>query len=115
MARRKTYQYDAEQAQEQTERVSRSQKKRESSALQELGAELAKLPLRELDRLGISPALLGAFRDLGRISSHEAKRRQMQYIGRLMREEDNIERLQDAVALFKEGRRPSDVLGTDED
>ena len=87
-----------------------AKKARESTALQELGASLAKLPLRELERLGISPDLLAAYRELSRITSREAKRRQMQYIGRLMREEDDTERLQEAVALFEEGRRPSDVL-----
>ena len=110
MARKNRYQYDQNQDFDTTERVSRSQKKRESTALQELGASLAKLPLRELERLGISPDLLAAYRELSRITSREAKRRQMQYIGRLMREEDDTERLQEAVALFEEGRRPSDVL-----
>ena len=109
-ARKNRYQYDQNQDFDTTERVSRSQKKRESAALQELGASLAKLPLRELERLGISPDLLAAYRELSRITSREAKRRQMQYIGRLMREEDDTERLQEAVALFEEGRRPSDVL-----
>ena len=110
MARKNRYQYDQDQDFSAPERVSRSQKKRESTALQELGASLAKLPLRELERLGISPDLLAAYRELSRITSREAKRRQMQYIGRLMREEDDTERLQEAVALFEEGRRPSDVL-----
>lgn len=110
MARKNRYQYDQNQDFDTTERVSRSQKKRESTALQELGASLAKLPLRELERLGISPDLLAAYRELSLITSREAKRRQMQYIGRLMREEDDTERLQEAVALFEEGRRPSDVL-----
>ena len=96
MARKNRYQYDQNQDFDTTERVSRSQKKRESTALQELGASLAKLPLRELERLGISPDLLAAYRELSRITSREAKRRQMQYIGRLMREEDDTERLQEA-------------------
>ena len=92
------------------ERPSRSQKKRDSTALQELGMELARLPLRELARLGISKALLEAFSDLASITSHEARRRQLQYVGRLMREEEDVQRLKDAVALFREGKRPSDVL-----
>lgn len=96
---------------ERAERPSRSQKKRDSAALQELGVELARLPLRELERLGVSKDLLEAFRDLASITSHEARRRQLQYVGRLMREEDDVQKLKDAVALFREGRRPSDVLG----
>ncbi len=110
MARKNRYQYDQDQDFDAPQRVSRSQKKRESTALQELGASLARLPLRELERLEISQDLLAAYRELGRITSREAKRRHMQYIGRLMREEENVERLEEAVALFEEGRRPSDVL-----
>ena len=105
MARKNRYQYDQNQDFDTTERVSRSQKKRESTALQELGASLAKLPLRELERLGISPDLLAAYRELSRITSREAKRRQMQYIGRLMREEDDTERLQEFGRDRKARRR----------
>ncbi len=97
---------------EGAERVSRSERKRRSAALQDLGADLAALPLRELAKLGLAPALLQAFRDLAGITAREARRRQMQYIGRLMREEDDPERLRDAVACFREGRLPSSLSGT---
>ena len=81
MARKKIYQYDSEQNEEAPGRVSRSQKKRDSLALQKLGEDLAELPVRELAKLDLAPELLDAYRDLGTIKSHEAKRRQMQYIG----------------------------------
>lgn len=111
MARKKIYQYDSEQNEEAPGRVSRSQKKRDSLALQKLGEDLAELPVRELAKLDLAPELLDAYRDLGTIKSYEAKRRQMQYIGRLMREEEDTERLKEAVALFREGMLPSRQKG----
>ncbi len=109
MPRKKKYQFDSSSDLPEPERVSRSQRKRDSAALQELGQELSALPMSELEQLDLAPDLLTAFRELRRITSREAKRRQMQYIGRLMREEDDTKRLQEAVALFREGRLPSSI------
>ena len=107
MARKTRFQYEGNGTEEAPVCVSRSQRKRDSQALQKLGEELAELPVRELAKLPMSPDLLEAYRDLGRITSHEARRRQMQYIGRLMREEEHCEELKEAVSLFKEGLLPS--------
>ena len=86
MPRKKQYQWDAETSgQEAPEQLSRSAKKRQSSALQDLGAELTKLPVSELDRLPLTPDLLEALRLYARISNREGRRRQLQFIGRLMR------------------------------
>lgn len=76
---------------------SRSQKKRESSAMQQTGKALAALAESELVCLPLSPALRTAVMDWKKLKKHEALRRQMQYIGRLMREEpdENAQRIQD--------------------
>ncbi len=110
MPRKHQYQYREDRQDDgAAARPSRSQKKRDSAALQDLGQDLAALPLRELAKLGLAPELLEAFRALGRITSREAKRRQMQYIGRLMREEEDIDRLRLAVECFRDGRLPSEA------
>ena len=101
MPRKHRYQWDESagshgQPEAQPVRKSRSQKKRESSALQELGAKLAKLPLRALEGFPLPPDLLEAFRDLKAIKSNEARRRHFQYIGRLMREAENPEAIEEA-------------------
>ena len=70
------------------ERISKSQHKRDMAALQALGASLLDLPQARVDALPISEDLAAALRVARRITSHEARRRQVQYIGRLMREED---------------------------
>lgn len=68
--------------------VSRSQKKREVEALQKLGAGLVDLPPVQLDALALPAPLLAAVREAQRITSHEARRRQIQYIGKVMRSVD---------------------------
>jgi ribosome-associated protein len=70
------------------EPVSKTRRKREMHELQVLGATLVELPDAQLEALGLPEALAAAVREAKRIKSHEGKRRQMQYIGRLMREVD---------------------------
>jgi ribosome-associated protein len=68
--------------------VSKTRRKREMLDLQALGGALAALPEAQLARLQLPEELREAILEARRIRSHEAKRRQMQYIGRLMREVD---------------------------
>lgn len=56
--------------------------------LQALGAALAQLPDSQLKKMRLGERLLQAILEAKAIKSHEARRRQMQYIGRLMREVD---------------------------
>jgi ribosome-associated protein len=67
---------------------SRSLKKRESTALQKRGEELAALGPGVWKTLPLPTGLFEALHDFRSTKSHEAGRRQMQYIGRLMREAD---------------------------
>ncbi len=67
---------------------SRSQKKRESTAAQGLGESLAGLPPAVLQTFDLPQEFTQAIADWKKYPGHEAKRRQMQYIGRLMRELD---------------------------
>ena len=71
------------------ERPSKSQLKREMSALQDLGEQLLRLPPAKLRRLPIPEQLIEAVELAQRIAnSREGLRRQRQFIGRLMREID---------------------------
>jgi ribosome-associated protein len=69
-------------------RVSKTKRKQEMHALQALGVELVALSESLLYDMGLDAPLLGAVLEAKRIRSHEARRRQMQYIGRLMRDVD---------------------------
>ncbi len=67
------------------ERPSKSQRKREMSALQDLGEELVRLGADQLDRIDLPDGLREAIVEARRTRSHEGRRRQLQYVGRLMR------------------------------
>lgn len=67
---------------------SRSANKRQSHALQQLGLEIARLTPAERATLPLTPELAEALNLLDRITDHEGRRRQKQFIGRLMREAD---------------------------
>lgn len=79
---------------------SKSQLKRDSAALQDLGRELAELGKERLARVPIDEDLRDAVKDYQRFTAHEAKRRQLQYIGRLMRNVDP-EPIRAALDAFK--------------
>ena len=69
----------------ETEFVSKTKRKQRVQALQALGASLVELAPARLDALDLPDELLAAVREAQRITSREARRRQLQYIGRLMR------------------------------
>ena len=68
--------------------VSKTQRKKEMLELQSLGVELVELAESQIADLPIPDNLREAVLEAKRIKSHEAKRRQLQYIGRLMRDVD---------------------------
>lgn len=70
------------------DRPSKTQLKQQSHALQKLGEELAGLSDEQLDRAPLADGLRDAIHAYRRTKSHEGRRRQMQYVGRLMREAD---------------------------
>ena len=69
-------------------RPSKSQKKRDMTALQKLGETLVEQPADRLDKVELPDDLRRAIDEARSIRDHEGRRRQMQYIGRLMRDVD---------------------------
>ena len=68
--------------------VSKTQRKKEMHELQALGVALVELPESQLAAMQIADELREAVLEAKRTKSHEGKRRQLQYVGRLMREVD---------------------------
>jgi ribosome-associated protein len=68
--------------------VSKTRRKRRMESLQKLGESLLGLDDDSLEQLGLPEELLSALQLARRISAHGARRRQLQYIGKLMREVD---------------------------
>lgn len=85
---------------ETPERPSKSQRKRDMHDLQDLGEKLALLPRERLAKVDLPDALRRAIEEVQRITKHEARRRQMQYIGKLMRDVDPAP-LREILAAFE--------------
>jgi ribosome-associated protein len=106
------------------ERPSKSQRKREMTALQDLGESLLQLTAAERARLDLPEALREALEETARIGSHEARRRHLQYIGKLMRQvdpqplraaiDDATGESKQAVALMHRCERLRDALLADD-
>jgi len=67
---------------------SRTQKKNEDRALQRLGEQLVALPSGRLETIELPDELLAAIEFARKIKKHGPRRRQIQYIGALMRHID---------------------------
>ena len=70
------------------EKPSKTQRKRAMHELQALGARLVELNSDQLAAVALPEDLREAVEQARRITRHEARRRQLQYIGRLMRSVD---------------------------
>jgi ribosome-associated protein len=73
-----------------SQRPSKSAKKREMDALQDLGTQLVGLSVDRLKKINLPDNLREAVREAQKITSHGAKRRQFQLIGKLMRDIDPV-------------------------
>jgi ribosome-associated protein len=65
--------------------LSKTRRKEAMHALQDIGKALVALPANKLAQLPLPEELRQAVEDCRRFTKHEAIRRQLQYIGRLMR------------------------------
>lgn len=88
------------------EEVSRSQRKRESTAMQKLGERLTRIGEARLRTLDLPPNLMAAVLEWHGLPTHEARRRQLQFIGRLMREAD-VDAVSEAVDALDAPHRVS--------
>ncbi|MBY0453733.1 MAG: DUF615 domain-containing protein [Burkholderiaceae bacterium] len=85
--------------------ASRTDLKRESDELQDLGKELLTLRSDLFNRIGLPDKLVEALAEARRITNFEGKRRQMQYVGKLMRklDEDTVTAARTALQEQRSG------------
>ena len=85
--------------------ISKTDLKRESTELQKLGESLMTLRADLFDALPLSDKLVDALREAERITNFEGKRRQMQYVGKLMRglDEDTLAAVREALETQRAG------------
>ena len=70
---------------------SRSQLKRDSQELRDLGEQLVLMANSHLEKITLDSSLLAAIKEARRLKNLDARRRQIQYIGKLMRNIDLTE------------------------
>jgi ribosome-associated protein len=82
-----------------TTEASKTDLKRESTELQKLGEQLLTLRADLLERLQLSEKLVDALAEARRITNFEGRRRQMQFVGKLMRllEPEALQAARDAL------------------
>ncbi len=76
---------------DEDDRPSKSAVKRDMLALQDLGKTLCDLPYEKVKRAPLGERLLEAIGDYHKCKSFGAKKRQLQFIGKLMRQEEHEE------------------------
>ncbi len=91
-----------------TDAASKTDLKRESTELQTLGQQLLELRAGLFDRLELSEKLRDAILEARRITNFEGKRRQMQFIGKLMRGLDEATLAAIRSALAEQDRGPAE-------
>jgi ribosome-associated protein len=85
------------------DKPSKTQRKAQAHALQDLGADLARLSDDQLARIAMDEELREAILELRRTRSHEGRRRQTQLVGKLMRRIDDAQPLREALAAIELG------------
>jgi len=88
--------FQSNEFEQEYDRPSKSQLKREMTALQKLGEELVAEPRDRVKRVPMPEDVRDAILECQQIKDHEGRRRQMQYVGKKMRslDEDEIAAIQ---------------------
>lgn len=81
---------------------SRTQMKKEAIALKKMGQKLVALSDEQLHRIDLPGELMEAIRNIRTMRSHGARRRQLQYIGLLMRNLD-VDPIERALLEIEQG------------
>ncbi len=107
------------------DKISKTKRKQQMIELQDMGEELVELSKDALKKIPMSDELREAIKEYQRIPTHGAHRRQMQYIGKIMRNEDTapiVEKLKQlkgsstaaTALLHRIERYRNEMIATDE-
>ncbi len=77
--------FQSNEFEQEYERPSKTEMKRQSDALQALGQELVEAPRDRVKRVPMPEDVMDAILECQNIKNHEGRRRQMQFIGKKMR------------------------------
>jgi len=103
--------FQANEFDQEYDRPSKSQQKREMTALQKLGAQLVAFPVGRIKNAAIPEDLRDAILECQKIKSHEGRRRQLQFIGKKMRSlrEEEVTQIANLLEHWK-GRSKAETL-----
>lgn len=95
--------FKSSEFEQQYDHPSKSQLKREMTALQKLGEELVEQPKERVMRVPMPEDVREAILECQKIKDHEGRRRQMQFVGKKMRtlEEDEIAAIHKVIDSWK--------------
>lgn len=95
--------YQSNEFEQEYERPSKSQLKREMTALQKLGEELVEQARERVKRVPMPEDVRDAILECQQIKDHEGRRRQMQYVGKKMRtlDEEEVALIQKTIDSWK--------------
>jgi ribosome-associated protein len=95
--------FSSTEFEQEYERPSKSELKRQSDALQKMGETLVEAPRDRVKRVPMPEDVLEAILACQQITNHEGRRRQMQYVGKKMRtlDEAEVAEIQKAIDSWK--------------
>jgi ribosome-associated protein len=95
--------FQSNEFEQQYERPSKSQLKREMTALQKLGSELVEEARDRIKRIPMPEDVRDAILECQQIKDHEGRRRQLQYVGKKMRSlnEEEVAVIQATIDSWK--------------
>lgn len=95
--------FQSNEFEQEYDRPSKSQLKREMTALQKLGEELIAEPKERVKRVPMPEDVRDAILECQTIKDHEGRRRQLQYVGKKMRslDEDEVATIQKVLDSWK--------------
>jgi len=95
--------FQSNEFEQEYDRPSKSQLKREMTSLQKLGADLVAEPRDRVKRVPMPEDVRDAILACQQITSHEGRRRQLQYVGKKMRtlDEDELAAIQKTLDSWK--------------
>jgi ribosome-associated protein len=88
VARRPNKRYSEEDFDSLEGRASKTEQKKAVQRMAALGEQLAELSAKQIQKLPVDERLIDALLDVQTITSFEARRRQFQRVGKLLRNED---------------------------
>ncbi|NND90281.1 MAG: DUF615 domain-containing protein [Granulosicoccus sp.] len=99
-----SFEVDPDTADGATDEISKSQRKRDADLVRDLGARLAELGASELATIPLPDDVLSAIHELNRLKAHGARKRQLGFLAKRLRQID-VEPIDAALLRLRQAAR----------